>query len=148
MLQVELTTTMDQCTSGPELEAFGKVIGEDLTAAASGVVSNATGTVTSGTVGIVDDGPSLKPYSTVYVVATNKPKSVSAVTFTLEQIVWVNDAYQVYSIGTITSTPGHSAYAYFPLPRPKMASTYRAIVNAAPAYPTGVDNFNLTVTGF
>lgn len=148
MLQVEHNHETDQLTNGPELEAFGKVIGQDLTAAASGVVSNATGTVTSGTVGVVDDGPSLKPYSSVYVVATDKPKSVSAVTFTLEQVVWVNNAFQVFLIGYITSTPGNPAYAYFPLPQPKTNSTYRAVVSAAHAYPTGVDNFNLTVTGF
>src|SRR5690242_17714146 len=99
MLQVELHHETDQCVNAPELEAFGKVIGQDLTAAASGIIANATGTVTSGTVGVVDDGPSLKPYSSIYVVATDKPKSVSAITFTLEQVVWVNNAFQVFLIG-------------------------------------------------
>lgn len=148
MLQIELNHETDQLTNGADLEAFGHVIGQNLTSAASGVISNATGTVTSGAVGVVDDGPSLKPYSSIYVVAKDKPGSVSAITFTLEQIVWVNNAFQVFLIGYITSTPGNPAYAYFPLPQPKTNSTFRAIVSAAHAYPTGADNFNLTVTGF
>jgi hypothetical protein len=148
MLQIHQNSESEQVAGHAAIEAFGKVIGQDLVASASGVIASVTGTITSGTVGIATQGASLKPYSNIVVTAQDKPKSVSSLTFTLEQVTWVNNAFQVFLIGYVTSTPGNPAYAYFPLPEPKANSTLRVVVSAAHAYPEGADNFTLNISGY
>lgn len=111
-------------------------------------IVNEQGSITTGTSATIDQGTSLNGYRHLAITAKNKPGSLSALTFTFQEINAGIGGSTTVTLATLRVTPGTIGYSYVATALAGLSDSLTIIASADPAQPSGEDNYTVTVTAY
>ena len=111
-------------------------------------IVNTQGSIATGASAPIEQGASLNGYRHLAITAKNKAGSLSALTFTFQEINSGIGGSNTVALATVRVTPGTSGYSYVSTALAGLSDSLTIIASADPAQPAGEDNFLVTVTGY
>ena len=112
-------------------------------------IVNEQGSIATGASGAtIEQGASLNQYRHLAITAKNKVGSLSAVTFTLQEINSGIGGQTTITLAVLRVTPGTTGYSYVATALAGLSDTLTILASADPAQPSGEGNFTVTVTAY
>lgn len=111
-------------------------------------IVNVQGSIATGATAPIDQGTSLNGYRHLAITAKNKAGSLSALTFTFQEINSGIGGSNTVTLATMRVTPGTTSYSYVSTALAGLSDTLTITASADPAQPAGEDNYVVTVTGY
>lgn len=105
-----------------------------------------SGSILAGKSAPVVQGTSLNGYKHLAITVKNKPGSVSALTFTFQEINQGITNSQTVTLATLRVSVGNTGYAYVATALAGLSDSLTIIASADAG--SGEDNFHITVTGY
>lgn len=107
-------------------------------------IVNTQGSIATGASAPIEQGALLNGYRHLAITAKNKAGSLSALTFTFQEINNGIGGSNTVTLATLRVTPGTTGYSYVSTALAGLSDTLTIIASAAPAQPAGEDNFLVT----
>jgi hypothetical protein len=112
-------------------------------------IVNVQGSIATGaSSATIEQGASLNGYRHLAITAKNKPGSLSALTFTFQEINAGIGGSTTVTLATLRVTPGTTGYSYVATALAGLSDSLTITASADPAQPSGEDNFTVTVTAY
>ena len=107
-------------------------------------IVNTQGSIATGASAPIEQGALLNGYRHLAITAKNKAGSLSALTFTFQEINNGIGGSNTVTLATLRVTPGTTGYSYVSTALAGLSDTLTIIASASPAQPAGEDNFLVT----
>lgn len=111
-------------------------------------IVNVQGSIATGASATIEQGALLNGYRHLAITAKNKVGSLSALTFTFQEINAGIGGSTTVTLATLRVTPGTTSYSYVSTALAGLSDSLNITASADPAQPSGEDNFTVTVTAY